>query len=396
MKEAVIVSAVRTAVGRAPRGTLRQTRPEYMASEAVKEALARVPGLQPEEVEDVILGCTFPEAEQGLNIGRVVAQKAGLPDEVPGMTINRFCSSGLQTISTACERIMCSMAEVIVAGGVESMSLVPMGGNIMSLDPQLGYERPWAYEGMGMTAENVARDFEISRSEQDELALRSNQLAAAAIKEGRFKDQIVPLSITKQRSKEGGKFELYQEIFEVDEGPRADTSLEALAKLPPAFMKGGSVTAGNSSQMSDGASAVVCMSKQKADSLGITPLITYRSFAVAGVDPRYMGIGPVKAVPKALALAGISTGDLDLIELNEAFAAQAGYCIRELGLDLEKVNVNGGAIALGHPLGCTGSKLTTQLAHEMARRGDGCRWGLVSMCIGFGMGAAGVFERENY
>ena len=397
MKEAVIVSAVRTAVGRAPRGALSQTRPEYMGVTVLKEVLRRTPGLDPMEIEDVIVGCTFPEAEQGLNLGRVLVAKAGLPDEVPGQTVNRFCSSGLQSISIACERIMCGMAEVIVAGGVESMSLIPMGGNMMTVDPVLGAERPWAYEGMGMTAENVAQDFGISREEQDILGERSNRLALAAINEGRFKDEIVPLTITKQRpAKKKGRFELYEEVFDTDEGPRAGTTLEVLAKLKPAFIKGGSVTAGNSSQMSDGASMVVCMSKEKAASLGLKPLLTYRSYAVAGVDPRYMGVGPVKAIPKALKLAGIGVKDLNLIELNEAFGSQAAYCLRELDMDLEITNVNGGAIALGHPLGCTGAKLTTQLAHEMNRRANGCRWGLVSMCIGFGMGAAGVFEREDY
>ncbi|MEW5914151.1 MAG: acetyl-CoA C-acyltransferase [Thermodesulfobacteriota bacterium] len=395
MKEAVIVAACRTAVGRAPRGTLRQTRPEYMASVVVREAVARTPGLDPAQIDDVILGCTFPEAEQGLNIGRVAAQKAGLPDEVPGMTVNRFCSSGLQAISIACERIMVGQAEAIVAGGVESMSLIPMGGNMMTLDPELGLERPWAYEGMGMTAENVAKDFGISRQDQDALGVRSNELAVKAIQEGKFKDEIVPLMVTKQRQGKKGRYELYQEEFSVDEGPRAGTTLEGLAALKPAFMLGGAVTAGNASQMSDAAAAVMCMSKDKAQALGLKPLLTYRSFAVAGVDPRYMGIGPVKAIPKALSYAGIKTDDLDLIELNEAFASQALYCMRELKLNRDIVNVNGGAIALGHPLGCTGAKLTTQLAYEMGRRPQS-RWGLVSMCIGFGMGAAGVFEKENY
>ncbi|MCB2194113.1 MAG: thiolase family protein [Deltaproteobacteria bacterium] len=395
MKEAVIVAACRTAVGRAPRGTLRQTRPEYMASTVVGEVVKRTPGLDPLEIDDVVLGCTFPEAEQGLNIGRVAAQKAGLPDEVPGMTVNRFCSSGINAISIACERIMCGQAEVMIAGGVESMSLIPMGGNMMMLDPEMGLTKPWAYEGMGMTAENVANDFGISREDQDKLGVRSNELALKAIEEGRFKDEIVPLMVTKQRKNKKGRYELYEEVFEVDEGPRPGTTMETLTKLRPAFVKSGTVTAGNSSQMSDGAAAVMCMSKEKAQALGLTPMLTYRSYAVAGVDPRYMGIGPVAAIPKALALAGIKVADLDLIELNEAFGSQAAYCLRELDLPLDITNVNGGAIALGHPLGCTGAKLTTQLAYEMGRR-DGSRWGLVSMCIGFGMGAAGVFEKENY
>ncbi|MBU4566708.1 MAG: thiolase family protein [Desulfarculus sp.] len=395
MKEAVIVAACRTAVGRAPRGILRQTRPEYMASTVVGEVVKRTPGLDPVEIDDVVMGCTFPEAEQGLNIGRVAAQKAGLPDEVPGMTVNRFCSSGLNAISIACERIMCGQAEVMIAGGVESMSLIPMGGNMMMLDPEMGLTKPWAYEGMGMTAENVANDFGISREEQDQLGVRSNELALKAIAEGRFKDEIVPLMVTKQRKNKKGRYELYEEVFEVDEGPRPGTTMETLTKLRPAFVKTGTVTAGNSSQMSDGAAAVMCMSKEKAKALGLKPMLTYRSFAVAGVDPRYMGIGPVAAIPKALALAGIGVDDLSLIELNEAFGSQAAYCLRELKLPLDITNVNGGAIALGHPLGCTGAKLTTQLAYEMGRR-DGSRWGLVSMCIGFGMGAAGVFEKENY
>ncbi|MFH1035048.1 MAG: thiolase family protein [Pseudomonadota bacterium] len=396
MREAVIVAAARTAVGRAPKGALRQTRPEYMGVTVLKEVIKRTPGLDVKDIEDVVIGCTFPEAEQGLNIGRVIVQKAGLPDDVPGMTLNRFCSSGLNAISMACERIMCGMAEVMVAGGIESMSLIPMGGNMMNVDPELGMNTPWAYEGMGMTAENVATDFNISRQDQDALGVRSNELAIKAIKEGRFKDEIVPLTITKQRpsKKKKGYFELYEEVFDTDEGPRPGTTMEGLAKLRPAFLKTGSVTAGNASQTSDGAAAVMCMSKEKALALGLKPLLTYRSFAVAGVDPRYMGIGPVKAIPKALKLAGLGLDKIDLIELNEAFASQALYCMRELGINQEITNVNGGAIALGHPLGCTGAKLTTQLAYEMGRRGS--RYGLVSMCIGFGMGAAGVFERENY
>jgi acetyl-CoA acyltransferase len=394
MKEAVIVAAARTAVGRAPRGALRQTRPEYMGVTVLNEVIKRTPGLDPKEIDDVVIGCTFPEAEQGLNIGRVIVQKAGLPDDVSGMTLNRFCSSGLNAISMACERVMCGMAEVMVAGGIESMSLIPMGGNMMMVDPQLGGNTPWAYEGMGMTAENVAKDFNISREDQDALGVRSNELALKAIAEGRFKDEIVPLTVTKQRPGKKGRFELYDEVFDTDEGPRPGTTMESLGKLKPAFMKVGSVTAGNSSQMSDGAAMVMIMSKEKAKSLGLKPLLTYRSFAVAGVDPRYMGIGPVKAIPKALKLAGIGLDKLDLIELNEAFASQALYCMRELGINKDIVNVNGGAIALGHPLGCTGGKLTTQLAYEMNRRGS--RFGLVSMCIGFGMGAAGIFEREDY
>jgi acetyl-CoA acyltransferase len=399
MKEAVIVSAVRTAVGRAPRGTLRLTRPEHMGVTVIKELLERTPGLDPMDIDDLIIGCTFPEAEQGLNMARGLVSKAGLPDEVSGITINRFCSSGLNAVSMACDRIMAGMADVIIAGGVESMSLIPMGGNMMMVDPDLGMEKPWAYEGMGMTAENVAKDFGISREEQDKIGVRSNELAVKAIESGRFKEQIVPLSVIKQRMNKKGRYELYEEIFDTDEGPRPGTTMESLGKLKPAFMQGGSVTAGNSSQMSDAAAVLMCMSKEKAKELGLTPMMTYRSFSVAGVDPRYMGIGPVKAIPKAMKIAGIGVDDLDLIELNEAFGSQAAYCIRELGLNMDVINVNGGAIALGHPLGCTGAKLATQLAYEMkyrAEEGKPSRYGLVSMCIGFGMGAAGVFEREDY
>ena len=398
MKEAVIVSAARTAVGKAFKGSLCKERPEKFGAAAVKAAIERAPGLDPMDIDDIIVGCTFPEAEQGFNLGRVLVYKSGLPDEVSGMTVNRFCSSGLQTVSIACERIMCGMADVIIAGGVESMSLVPMVGNNMSVDPEIAAERPWSYEGMGMTAENVARDFNVSREEQDAFAVVSNERAAKAVADGVFKDEIVPVEVLKQRPhpKRKGHFELYTETFDTDEGPRAGTTMESLAKLRPAFMLNGTVTAGNSSQMSDAGAMVVCMSKEKAKELGLKPLLTYRSYAVAGVDPRYMGIGPVKAIPKALKLAGKEVSDLDLIELNEAFASQAIHCMRELKLEHEITNVHGGAIALGHPLGCTGSKLLTQLAYEMNRRAGDCRFGLVSMCIGFGMGAAGVFEREDY
>lgn len=393
MNQAVIVSAARTAVGRAPKGTLCHTRPEYMGATVVKEALARAPGLEPADIDDVIIGCAFPEAEQGLNLGRVLALKAGLPDSVPGMTINRFCCSGLESIAVACQRIILGACDVVVAGGVESMSLIPMTGDTPGIDPQLAADRPWAYEPMGLTAENVAQKFNISRLEQDEFAVRSHKRAADAIKQGKFKDEIVPLTVTRQRPAEKGRFELYEEIFDTDEGPRPRTSMRRLAKLGPAFVKEGSVTAGNSCQMSDGAAAVVCMSRKKAEALGLEPILVYRGYAVAGVDPRYMGIGPVKAIPKALNMAGLSLDDVDLIELNEAFASQALYCIRELGLDENITNVNGGAIALGHPLGATGAVLFTRLLHEMSRRGSECRLGLVTMCVGLGMGAAGVFAR---
>ena len=397
MKEAVIVAACRTAVGRAPRGTLRLTRPEYMGTEVVKEVIKRTPGLNPLDIDDVVMGCSFPEAEQGMNLARVLVQKSGLPDEVSGITINRFCSSGLNAISMAAERIMVGAADCLIAGGVESMSMVPMGGNIMAVDPEMGTNRPWDLEGMGMTAENVAADFNITREEQDIFAVQSNERAIAAIKGGKFKDEIVPLTVTKQRQLPNGKFELYEEIFDTDECPRGGT-VEGLSKLRPAFKMGGCITAGNSSQTSDGAAAVMLMSKEKAKELGLKPMATYRGFAVAGVPGKYMGIGPVAAIPKVMKQLGMDVQQMDLIELNEAFASQACYCVRELGLQnkMDVTNVNGGAIALGHPLGCTGAKLTTQLVHEMGRRGPDCRFGLVSMCIGLGMGAAGVFEKEEY
>jgi len=395
MKEAVIVAACRTAVGRAPRGTLRHTRPEYMGSVVLQEVIKRTPGLDPKEIDDVVIGCSFPEAEQGMNMARVLIQKLGLPDDISGITINRFCSSGLNAISMAAERIMVGAADVMVAGGVESMSIVPMGGNIMSVEPDIAGSRPWDLEGMGMTAENVSADFNVAREDQDAFAVESNNKALAAIKSGVFKDEIVPLTVTKQRQKANGSFELYDEVFDTDECPRGAT-LEGLAKLKPAFKVGGCVTAGNSSQTSDGAAAVMLMSKEKAKALGLKPLATYRGFAVGGVPGKYMGIGPVKAIPKALKITGLSLSDINLIELNEAFAAQALYCIRELGLNKDIINPHGGAIALGHPLGCTGAKLTTQLLYEMNRRGPECRYGLVSMCIGLGMGAAGVFEKEQY
>ncbi len=390
MKEAVIVSSVRTAVGRAPRGTLRFIRPDYLASEVIKEAVARAKGLDPAEIEDVILGCSFPEAEQGMNVGRLAALQAGLPDTVPGQTVNRFCSSGLQAIALAAERIMCGFADVIVAGGVESMSMVPMGGNKVSPSPVLVESLIEAYTPMGITAENVAERFNISREDQDKLALRSHQNAAAAIKEGRFKEEIVPVKVIDRYPGPDNKIVEKEFVFDTDEGVRYDTSLEVLAKLRPAFKKDGSVTAGNSSQTSDGAAAAVVMSAEKASALGLKPMAVFRGFAVAGCPPDIMGVGPAVAIPKLMKLTGKKIEDIDLFELNEAFASQALYCIRELGLDLEKVNVNGGAIALGHPLGCTGAKLTATLLHELKRRSG--RFGVVSMCIGGGMGAAGLFE----
>lgn len=391
MKEAVIVSIVRTAIGRAPKGTLKTTRPEYMGAVAVKEAVNRAKGLDPAAIEDVILGCSFPEGEQGMNLGRIVAMQAGFPDSVPGQTVNRFCSSGLQSIALAAERIMCGFAEVIVAGGVESMSLVPMGGNKLAPSPVLADANIEAYTPMGITAENVAQRFNISREDQDKFGVASQQKAAAAIKDGKFKDEIVPLKIVDRSVGPDNKVVEKEITFEVDEGVRPGTTLEALAKLRPAFHVKGSVTAGNSSQTSDGAAAAVIMSADKAKELGLKPIAVFRGFAVAGCAPDVMGVGPAYAIPRLAELTGVKTSDVDLFELNEAFASQALYCMRELDLNPDIVNVNGGAIALGHPLGCTGTKLTATLLHEMERRGS--RYGVVSMCIGGGMGAAGLFER---
>jgi len=390
MQEAVIVSAVRTAVGKAPRGRLKNTRPEDMAVAVIKEALARVPALDPAEIDDMIFGCAFPEAEQGMNVTRLLALKAGLPDTVPGVTVNRFCSSGLEAVAIAATRIMAGFAEVYLAGGVESMSLVPMGGNKAMPDPELISLRPEAYMGMGFTAENVAMRYQVSREDQDAFAVASHRKAAAAIAAGRFKEEIVPLTVV-DKYWQGGKIVERRSVFDTDEGVRPDTSLEALARLKPAFRLGGTVTAGNSSQTSDGAACLVLMSGRKAAALGLKPLAVFRSYAVGGCPPEIMGMGPSVAIPKALKLAGLNKEQIDLFELNEAFASQALACIRLLELDQEKINPNGGAIALGHPLGCTGAKLTTTLLHEMQRRN--ARYGVVSMCIGGGMGAAGVFER---
>jgi acetyl-CoA acyltransferase len=391
MHEAVIVSGVRTAVGKAPRGALRTVRPDELAALVVKEALARAPGLNPAEVEDVIMGCAMPEGEQGLNLARIAAQRAGLPDTVAGVTVNRFCASGLQTIAMAAQQIMSGMAEVIVAGGAESMSMVPMSGNKFSPNPYLAQHDPAVYLSMGLTAENVARDHKISREDQDAFAFRSHQNALRAQAEGRFDPSIVAVETELVTLEAGGERKVQQLSFTKDEGPRADTSVEALAKLKPVFHVQGSVTAGNSSQTSDGAAAVVVMSRSKAEALGLKPRARFISFAVGGVAPEVMGIGPVVAIPKALKLAGLSLSDIDLIELNEAFAAQSLAVVRELGIDMDKVNVNGGAIALGHPLGCSGAKLTVQILDELERTGG--RYGLVTMCIGGGMGAAGIVER---
>jgi len=393
MKEAVVVSAVRTAVGKAPRGILKDTRPDDVAATVIKEAVSRVPGLKMEEVEDVVLGCAFPESDQGLNLARVVAMRAGFPHTVPGQTVNRFCSSGLQAIATSAYEIMVGAEEIMVAGGVEFMSQVPIMGLTPSPNPYLVEHNPQVYTSMGLTAENVAEKFGISREDQDRFALSSHQKAAKAIKEGKFKEEIIPIPAKVKETKEDGTVVVKEVIFDTDEGVRFDASLEAMASLKPVFKAKGTVTAGNASQTSDGAAALVLMSRERAEKMGVKPMAVFRSFAVAGVPPEIMGIGPAYAVPKALKLAGLTLDQIGLIELNEAFASQSLYVIRHLGLSLDILNVNGGAIAVGHPLGCTGAKLTTGLLYEMKRRN--IRYGLVTMCIGGGMGAAGVFERTN-
>jgi acetyl-CoA acyltransferase len=378
MREAVVVSSVRTAVGKAGK-TLRETRPDDMAAAVIQGALARVPAVKPEMVEDVVLGCAMPEGEQGNNVARQAALLAGVPATAGAMTINRFCSSGLQAIALAAQQVQAGAADVVVAGGVESMSLVPMGGRHFSPNPTLLERYPDSYLGMGLTAELVAKKYGIDREASDKFAFASHQKAVAAIEAGKFRDEIVALPTNGTTT------------FATDEGPRKDTSLEALAKLKPAFAAGGIVTAGNASQMSDGAAATVVMSADKAKELGVRPVARFVGFAVAGVPPEIMGIGPVEAIPRALKQAGLRLADIDLVELNEAFACQALAVIKAAGLDPEKVNVNGGAVALGHPLGCTGAKLTAQLLQEMARRQS--RYGVVTMCVGGGMGAAGIFER---
>ena len=385
MKEAVIVSAVRTPVGRAKRGTLVNHRPDEMAAVAIGEVLRRAEGVAPEMVEDVIIGCAFPEGEQGMNVARVASLRAGLPYTVPGQTVNRFCSSGLQTIAAAAERIMAGFGTCIIAGGTESMSMVPMASNKFAPNPWLAENYPNVYLSMGLTAEKVAEEFNVSREEQDEFGYQSHMKAIAAQDAGKFEDEIVPLeveTVTPQGTK--------KITFDADEGPRRGTSMEAMARLKPAFKQNGTVTAGNSSQMSDGAAAVIVMERERAEALGLKPLVRFLGYAVAGVRPEVMGIGPVEAVPKVFKLTGMNLSDMDVIELNEAFASQSLVVIRELGLDTSKLNVNGGAVALGHPLGCTGTKLTVQIIHEMLREGH--RYGLVTMCIGGGMGAAGIFE----
>jgi acetyl-CoA acyltransferase len=388
-KDAVIVSAARTAVGRARRGRLVDVRPDEMAAVVIKEALDRVELVQAKDVEDVIMGCAFPEGEQGMNVARVALLRAGLPYTVPGQTVNRFCSSGLQTIALAAERIMAGFSDCIIAGGTESMSMVPMAGNKFAPNPWLAENYPEVYISMGQTAENVADKYGVSREDQDAFGYRSHKRAIAAQDAGRFEDQIVPLEI-EQVVVDNGSAVTRTVVFDVDEGPRRDTTLEAMAKLRPAFTIKGTVTAGNSSQMSDGAAAVMVMEREKAEAMGLNPLARFVGFAVGGVAPELMGIGPTVAVPRVLELTGLSLGDIGLIELNEAFASQALAAIRELDFDEEITNVNGGAIALGHPLGCTGAKLTVQIIHEMKQRD--VQFGLVTMCIGGGMGAAGIFE----
>ena len=393
MRDAVIVSAVRTAVGKAPKGTLRTTRPDEMGAAVIKEALARVPGLENAEVEDVIMGCAMPEAEQGMNVARAAAIRAGLPVETSAMTINRFCSSGLQSIAMAADRIKSGGSEVIVAGGLETMSMIPMGGHIIRPNPYLVDHYPDFYLSMGLATENVARKYEVTRAEQDEFALRSHTRAAAALDADKFKDEVVPLHVVLEELDEKGKKQRHEVVFDKDEGVRRDTSAEGLAKLKPAFHVKGTITAGNSSQMSDGAAAAIVMSDARARELGVKPLARFVAYATAGCPPEEMGIGPVFAIPKALQLAGLTLNDIDVIELNEAFAAQSLAVIKTLGLDPDKVNVNGGAIALGHPLGCTGAKLTASILRELERRNG--RYGMVTMCVGGGMGAAGILERLN-
>ncbi|HYL46609.1 MAG TPA: acetyl-CoA C-acyltransferase [Candidatus Limnocylindrales bacterium] len=398
MREAVIVSSVRTAVGKAPRGALRTTRPDDLAAAAIREAVARAKGLDPKEIEDVIIGCAMPEAEQGMNVARIASLRAGLPVDCSAMTVNRFCSSGLQSIALAAERIMSGQGEVAVAGGAESMSMVPMGGNKISPNPWLMDNYPDAYLGMGLTAENLARKYGITREQADEFSLASHQKALAAMAAGKFKDEIVPVPVSytvvengANGAANGSKPKTVKATFDTDEGPRADTSLEALGKLKAAFHVKGIVTAGNSSQTSDGAAAAVVMSAERARQLGLKPMARFLAYATAGCPPEEMGVGPVFAIPKALKIAGLKLEQIDVIELNEAFATQALSVIQQAGLDPARVNVNGGAIALGHPLGCTGAKLTATILRELERRK--ARYGLVTMCVGGGMGAAGIFER---
>ena len=391
MRDAVIASAVRTPVGKAPKGTLRTTRPDEMAAVTIQAALSQSNGIDPIEVDDVIIGCAMPEAEQGMNVARIASLRAGIPVEASAVTINRFCSSGLQSIAYAAERIMVGAADTIIAGGTESMSLVPMGGHKIAPNPDLVQHYPDVYLSTGLVAENHARESSISREEQDAFALRSHQRALSAIAEGRFTNETIPVSVNVASTNNGGAPSVERITFAADEGPRADTSLEVLGKLRPAFHINGSVTAGNSSQMSDGAAAVVVTTAERAKQAGVMPLARFVAYATAGIKPELFGLGPVPAMQKALKQAGLTIDDIDLVELNEAFAAQVLACLREFPIDENKLNVNGGAIALGHPLGCTGAKLTTTLLHELKRRNG--RYGMVTMCVGGGMGAAGIFER---
>ena len=391
MKEAVIVSAVRTAVGKAPKGTLKNMRPDDLGAAAIREAVKRAEGLDASQIDDVIMGCAFPEAEQGMNVARTSAIEAGLPVEVSAMTVNRYCSSGLQTIALAADRIRTGGADVIVAGGLETMSMIPMGGNVVRPNPRIVDNYPDYYLNMGLTAENLARKYEITREQADQFSLESHQKAAAAIKEGRFKDEIVPFTVRLDEVDENGRVRSKEVVFDTDEGVRYDASIEGFAKLKPVFHVNGTVTAGNSSQMSDGAAAAVIMSLEKANELGLKPLARFVSFATAGCLPEEMGIGPVYAIPKALKLAGLTLEDIDVFELNEAFAAQGLSVMKVLEMNPAKVNLNGGAVALGHPLGCTGAKLTATILQELKRTGG--RYGMVTMCVGGGMGAAGIFER---
>ncbi len=393
MREAVIVATSRTAVGKSKRGTTRNVRSDDLAATVIRDLLTQTNGkLDPMEIDDVIIGCAMPEGSQGLNFARSIGILAGLPVEVPAQTINRFCSSGLQTIAIAAERIIANGADVIIAGGAETMSLVPMTGFRISPNPTLTDENPEVYMSMGLTAENVSQEFGVSREEQDEFAFQSHQKAAAAVEAGKFGEQIVPYEFTESEYVDGERIER-QIVLDKDEHLRADTTVEGLSKLRPVFKQGGTVTAGNSSPLSDGAAGVVIMEASKAAQLGLTPLARFVGFNVAGVRPEIMGVGPIRAVPRLLDRTGLSLDDIDLIELNEAFAAQAVAVIRELELNPDQVNVNGGAIALGHPLGCTGAKLTVQLLHEMKARNS--KYGMVTMCIGGGQGAAGIFENLN-